>query len=144
MTVETPSSFDFSVYVNDIYHCTLVRLKAADIDQEVKERAISCMGQIITNLGDHLQAELAVCFPIFLDRLRNEITRLTTVKALTKIAGSPLKIDLRPVLVSIPCLQNGNHFQCLILMLFLSFAHHYILMYVVLIRVKQCQFWHHS
>lgn len=96
--LDVPSNFDFTVYVSDIYHCTLLRLKAADIDQEVKERAISCMGQIITNLGDHLQTEMAVCFPIFLDRLRNEITRLTTVKALTKIAGSPLKIDLRPVL----------------------------------------------
>ncbi len=26
-------------------------LKAQDIDQEVKERAISCMGQIIAHLG---------------------------------------------------------------------------------------------
>ena len=27
------------------------RLRAQDIDQEVKERAISCMGQIIAHLG---------------------------------------------------------------------------------------------
>jgi cullin-associated NEDD8-dissociated protein 1 len=39
-----------------------------------------------------------VCLPIFLDRLRNEITRLTTVKALTKISSSPLRIDVRPLL----------------------------------------------
>lgn len=45
------------------------------------------------------QNELPVCLPIFLERLRNEITRLTTVKALTKIASSPLHIDLRPILV---------------------------------------------
>ena len=37
------SSFEFKPYVRDIYQCTLTRLKAADIDQEVKERAISCM-----------------------------------------------------------------------------------------------------
>ena len=37
------SEFEFRPYVKDIYQCTLVRLKAADIDQEVKERAISCM-----------------------------------------------------------------------------------------------------
>ena len=37
------SSFEFRKYVQDIYRCTLTRLKAADIDQEVKERAISCM-----------------------------------------------------------------------------------------------------
>jgi cullin-associated NEDD8-dissociated protein 1 len=39
-----------------------------------------------------------VCLPIFLDRLRNEITRLTTVKALTKIASSPLHINISPLL----------------------------------------------
>jgi len=42
--------------------------------------------------------QLTVCLPIFLDRLRNEITRLTTVKALTKIASSPLHIDIQLLL----------------------------------------------
>lgn len=97
--LNTPIDFDFTPFVKDIYNCTLVRLKATDIDQEVKERAISTMGQIICNLGDCLHSELSVCLPIFLDRLKNEITRLTTVKALTKIAGSPLRIEL-PIIVS--------------------------------------------
>nr|CAG4651567.1 EOG090X00HY [Triops cancriformis] len=96
--LDVPASFDFTPFTADLYSCTLKRLKAADIDQEVKERAIACMGQIISHLGDHLQNELGTCLPIFLDRLRNEITRLTTVKALTKIASSPLKVDLRPLL----------------------------------------------
>nr|CAI5840813.1 unnamed protein product [Callosobruchus analis] len=91
------SDFDFSPFTKDIYSCTLVRLKTADIDQEVKEKAISTMGQVICNLGDHLKDELPFCLPLFLDRLKNEITRLTTVKALTKIAGSPLGIEL-PIL----------------------------------------------
>lgn len=97
--LEPRSGFDFTPFVGDLYRCTVVRLKAADIDQEVKERAISCMGQILSNLGDHLQGELPTCLPIFLDRLRNEITRLTTVKALTKVAASPLHIDLSPIIV---------------------------------------------
>lgn len=63
------------------------------------------MGQIICNLGDVLQNELQVCLPIFLDRLRNEITRLTTVKALIKVAGSPLKINLSSILV------NKNNYE---------------------------------
>ncbi|XP_078075955.1 cullin-associated NEDD8-dissociated protein 1 [Mustelus asterias] len=91
-------SFDAAPYINDLFTCTVKRLKAADIDQEVKERAISCMGQIICNLGDHLGSDLPSTLQIFLERLKNEITRLTTVKALTLIAGSSLKIDLRPVL----------------------------------------------
>ncbi|RXM95984.1 Cullin-associated NEDD8-dissociated protein 1 [Acipenser ruthenus] len=42
--LEKPSSFDSKPYVKDLFSSTLKRLKAADIDQEVKERAISCMG----------------------------------------------------------------------------------------------------
>ncbi|NXW13367.1 CAND1 protein, partial [Circaetus pectoralis] len=91
-------TFDAKPYVKDLFTGTLKRLKAADIDQEVKERAISCMGQIIYNLGDHLSTDLQPTLKIFLERLKNEITRLTTVKALTLIASSPLKIDLRPIL----------------------------------------------
>jgi len=37
-------------------------------------------------MGDGLGPELATCLPIFLDRLKNEITRLTAVKALSMIA----------------------------------------------------------
>lgn len=98
--LNAPSSFDFTPFTNEIYTCTLARLKASDIDQEVKERAISTMGQIICNLGDYLRKELAECLPLFLDRLKNEITRLTTVKALTNIASSPLGINL-PIIVRI-------------------------------------------
>ncbi|XP_061385735.1 cullin-associated NEDD8-dissociated protein 1 [Danaus plexippus] len=85
-------------WVRGMYDCTLVRLRATDMDQEVKERAIATAGQLICHFGDYLENELPVCLPIFLERLRNEITRLTTVKALTKIASSPLRIDLRPIL----------------------------------------------
>ncbi|NXG71728.1 CAND1 protein, partial [Baryphthengus martii] len=96
--LDKPCTFDAKPYVKDLFPATLKRLKAADIDQEVKERAISCMGQIVYHLGDHLSADLQPTLKIFLERLKNEITRLTTVKALTLIASSPLKIDLRPVL----------------------------------------------
>ncbi|XP_031563225.1 cullin-associated NEDD8-dissociated protein 1-like isoform X2 [Actinia tenebrosa] len=105
--LDVKSSFDYSPYVKDIYNSTLMRLKAADIDQEVKERAISCMGQILHSLGDELEPELPTCLPIFLDRLRNEITRLTTVKAYTLIAGSPLKVNLSSILnESMPILAS--------------------------------------
>lgn len=56
------------------------------------------MGQIIANMGDVLQNELIVCLPIFMERLRNEVTRLSSVKALTMIAASPLRINLSPIL----------------------------------------------
>jgi len=103
----SPTTFDFTLYTANIYNCCYVRLKAQDIDQEVKERAISCMGQVVAHLGDSLQAELTSCLPIFLERLRNEITRLTAVKALIAIASSPLRIDLRCILSdSLPVLSS--------------------------------------
>ncbi|XP_053976488.1 cullin-associated NEDD8-dissociated protein 1 isoform X2 [Hylaeus anthracinus] len=95
---DKPCYFDFTSLSGEIYRCTLMRLRTADIDQEVKERAIACMGQILAHFGDTLCDELHVCLPIFLDRLRNEITRLTTVKALTCIASSPLRVDLKPIM----------------------------------------------
>jgi len=49
--------------------------------QEVKEAAISCTGLIVSLLGDVIEDQLAECMKILLDRLKNEITRLTTVKA---------------------------------------------------------------
>uniref|UniRef100_A0AAV2M8A6 TATA-binding protein interacting (TIP20) domain-containing protein n=1 Tax=Knipowitschia caucasica TaxID=637954 RepID=A0AAV2M8A6_KNICA len=90
-------AFDPKPFINQVFSSTMNRLKATDIDQEVKERAISCMGQIVCHLGDHLGAELKAVLSIFLERLKNEITRLTTVRTITLITASPLKIDLSPV-----------------------------------------------
>jgi len=96
---QQPSSFDPRCFVDVLYATTLKRLKAADLDQEVKERAIASMAQIVANAGDLLSAEqLSTALPIFLDRLRNEITRLTTVKSLSLIAHSPLRIQLDQIL----------------------------------------------
>jgi cullin-associated NEDD8-dissociated protein 1 len=94
------TQFNIQPYTTDIYQCCFVRLKASDIDQEVKERAIACMGQIVASLGDLLNDKLKDCLPIFLDRLKNEITRLTAVKALIRIAASELRIDLSPILAA--------------------------------------------
>ena len=52
----------------------------------------------MAHLGDQLLSHLPQCLPIFLERLKNEITRLTAVKALIRIASSELKIDLKPIL----------------------------------------------
>ncbi|NXG47415.1 CAND1 protein, partial [Psilopogon haemacephalus] len=94
--LDKPCTFDAKPYVRDLFPAMLKRLQAADIDQEVKERAISCMAQTIYHLGDYLSPDLQPTLKIFLERLKNEITRLAAVKALTLVAESPLKIDLRP------------------------------------------------
>ncbi|XP_042378805.1 cullin-associated NEDD8-dissociated protein 1-like [Zingiber officinale] len=65
---------------------------------EVKECAISCMSLVISTFGDNLQKDLPACLPILVDRMGNEITRLTAVKAFAVIANSPLRINLSCVL----------------------------------------------
>lgn len=95
------SQFDFRPLVEQLYNCTLQKLKSSEVDQEVKERAIACMGQIIANMGDCLNQELYNCLPLFLERMKNEVTRLSSVKAVTMIATSPIQIDFSPIMVSI-------------------------------------------
>ncbi|XP_055681122.1 cullin-associated NEDD8-dissociated protein 1 [Lutzomyia longipalpis] len=99
LNVET--SFDFTPFVPQLYNCTLQKLRSPEVDQEVKERAIACMGQIIANMGDVLRTELTTCLPLFMERLRNEVTRLSSVKALTMIAASPLRVNLSPILADV-------------------------------------------
>lgn len=96
--LESPTSLDFTPFCPELYSCTLQKLRSPEVDQEVKERAIACMGQIISNMGDALQPELTTCLPIFMERLLNEVTRLSSVKALTMVAASPLCINLSPIL----------------------------------------------
>ncbi|KAG6781866.1 hypothetical protein POTOM_011249 [Populus tomentosa] len=93
--------FDFRPYVHPIYNAIMSRLTNQDQDQEVKECAISCMGLVISTFGDNLKAELPVCLPVLVDRMGNEITRLTAVKAFAVIAASPLLIDLSCVLENV-------------------------------------------
>lgn len=77
-----------------IYRKTIDRMSQPGIDLEIKERSMICMGQIISTFGDKMEDELPVAFEMFFERLNNEATRLTTVKALTKVAKSPLDISL--------------------------------------------------
>ncbi|KAJ7002205.1 hypothetical protein NC653_012304 [Populus alba x Populus x berolinensis] len=93
--------FDFKPYVRPIYNAIMSRLTNQDQDQEVKECAISCMGLVISTFGDNLKTELPVCLPVLVDRMGNEITRLTAVKAFAVIATSPLRIDLSCVLENV-------------------------------------------
>ncbi|KAK1402413.1 Cullin-associated NEDD8-dissociated protein 1 [Heracleum sosnowskyi] len=92
------SSFDFKPYVYPIYNAIMARLKDKDQDKEVKECAISCMGLVVSTFGDNIKKELPECLPILVDRMGNEITRLTAVKAFAIIAASPLHLDLSCVL----------------------------------------------
>ncbi|PNJ37155.1 CAND2 isoform 3 [Pongo abelii] len=105
--LERPRILDPEPYVGEMSAVTLARLRATDLDQEVKERAISCMGHLVGHLGDRLGDDLEPTLLLLLDRLRNEITRLPAVKALTLVAVSPLQLDLQPILAeALPILAS--------------------------------------
>ena len=72
--------------------------QAIDVDQEVKERSITCVGTAIAVAGDVLAAGVTAALPVLLARLQNEITSVVTTKTLAVIAASPLKIDLNTIL----------------------------------------------
>jgi len=95
----TPSSDEWKGYTNKIYSGIISKFESQDIDQEVKESAISCVGSLIAHMGDALAEDSKKkALSILLDRLKNEITRLTTVNVLIEIATSPLNIDISAIL----------------------------------------------
>ena len=105
--VTQPLVPEFAAMVRDLYAACLARLEAMDIDQEVKDRSIICMGGMLATFGDLLVDCLPQCLPIFLARLQNDITSVTTTKALGMVASSPLHVDLTPILVD-TLTQLGN------------------------------------
>ena len=78
-----------------LHEAAFKRFSAVDIDQEIKEKAILCMAQIVYTLADLLAEHVPACLPIFLSRLQNEITRITATKAIAR--------------GSIQALQRGGH-----------------------------------
>uniref|UniRef100_A0A2K6U865 Cullin associated and neddylation dissociated 2 (putative) n=1 Tax=Saimiri boliviensis boliviensis TaxID=39432 RepID=A0A2K6U865_SAIBB len=105
--LDRPRTLDPKPYIGEMSAATLARLRATDLDQEVKERAIFCVGHLVGHLGDWLEGDLEPTLLLLLDRLRNEITRLPAVKALTLVAISPLRLDLKPILVeALPILAS--------------------------------------
>lgn len=90
--------FDFAAHVEPIYSDVLPRLEATDIDHEIKECAITTVGQLAATFGDQLTGQLPTIEALLMERLANEITRVPVLKALVVIATSPLRLDLSPIL----------------------------------------------
>jgi len=86
--------FAFRPLVPPLFSTVKGRLTAQDQDQEVKECAIVCMGTAICHLGDACSSELASTLAIILERLRNEITRVTAVKTFAALATASIDSGL--------------------------------------------------
>ncbi|KAJ3111030.1 Cullin-associated NEDD8-dissociated protein 1 [Phlyctochytrium bullatum] len=91
--LEPPAvSKEADAHIKLIYSTVLDRLKTLDIDLEVKERSITALGTIVSQAGERLGKDEVkdVVVPLLIDRLRNELTRLTTLKVLKVITESPI------------------------------------------------------
>ena len=81
--------------LQSIYRMILEKLRLLDADQDVKEEAITSMACIICVYADGLK-DLTEVFSIYLDRLKNETTRLKCLRALNRILAIP-NISLAPL-----------------------------------------------
>ncbi|CBN79044.1 conserved unknown protein [Ectocarpus siliculosus] len=103
LSVETDAMVDdfaFQPLVQPLYDAIYPRLSAHDIDQEIKECAITSMGLLLAHLSSDLNNQLPEVLGLLMDRLGNEMTRMATLKALAAVSVSPLKVDLKPILPS--------------------------------------------
>lgn len=84
----------YTTYFTSIYKIIMDHLSISDSDKEVKENCIICLGVLLNHVGDQISAdELNTrALPIILERLRNELTRIVTLKTLNEIIKSPLLI----------------------------------------------------
>uniref|UniRef100_A0A7E4UW66 TIP120 domain-containing protein n=1 Tax=Panagrellus redivivus TaxID=6233 RepID=A0A7E4UW66_PANRE len=72
-----------------IYDLLLAKLQIADLDQEVKEKAIYGIGLFVAAFGDRIPpAQVDSILKLLADRLGNEITRIASLKALLVVTRS--------------------------------------------------------
>lgn len=83
---------DHVPFIKQIYATVLQVLGTSDADQEVKEKSIVCLGVLLVQVGDILQSEQQEAFNVLLERLRNEVTRLISIRTLAVIAQSPIVV----------------------------------------------------
>lgn len=80
--------------VATLFDAVLGRLKEVDIDQEVKESAITAAGLLLASMGDLRAGAVDEILPVLEERLDNEVTRTATLRALTFASTSPAKLTL--------------------------------------------------
>lgn len=78
-----------------VFEVLQAKLLATDIDQEVKESALECFGNMVACTGDlpAFQGAVANCMPPFIERIKNDVTRSTAIKALKNIAISTVTVS---------------------------------------------------
>jgi len=93
---------DLAERAGQIYSAVIHRLEALDIDQEIKDCAITVSGKLLAHLGDLLGPDrVNSVLTVLRKRLENEVTRISALRALMHASKSPLAIDLSSVLPAV-------------------------------------------
>lgn len=83
---------------SSIYDAAEKRITAMDQDSEVKEAALECLGNVVSYFGQDLGSErLSRVGSTLCSRLKNEVTRLASVRAMLQISQSDMNSVFRPV-----------------------------------------------
>lgn len=90
-----------------VFDVLRVKMLATDIDQEVKESALECFGNLVACTGDLPAFQTAVqsCLQPFIERIKNEVARSTAIKALKTICISQVLV---PSLSSVLAAVGGH------------------------------------
>ena len=84
--------------VAKLYDAAFAKLKMQDIDQNVKDSAMLCVGALLSKFGNLLDGKVEECLPVIVERMNNNVTRLTAVLTFKDIVSSPLGLDVGDVL----------------------------------------------
>jgi cullin-associated NEDD8-dissociated protein 1 len=93
----TKESKGFESIISNTYTTVYAQMLNKDVDQEVKESSMYTMSSLLASFGDLLKDKLSTVLPVLVDRLGNELTRIPALRATTKVANSPLKLDLSSI-----------------------------------------------
>ena len=102
LVVGSASKTEMDEVANSLYNAIEPRLAEHDLDQEIKECALSASASVLSMLNASLSTEQKNrIFELLLERLKNETTRVAAIRCLSKIgdaAQSNDDLDLSPIM----------------------------------------------
>ncbi|CAD7966867.1 unnamed protein product [Amoebophrya sp. A120] len=85
------------------------KLQKTDLDQDVKEASLDCFAHALACTGDSFLEEAGKCLPAFVERMRNELTRMRAMLALKVICSSHLEVTVSEDLLHQMCTFLVNY-----------------------------------
>ena len=84
-----------SIVVSEVFPLVLEKLSMTDIDQEVKQASIFSTGLILSDAGQQVDSQtVSRALELVNERMKNEVTRLTCLKAWSKVCEGTTDLHL--------------------------------------------------